>query len=290
LGVHYAKIPAYTILSSTEEFEKIVVNVSAATFRANWRDLLQALFSVESGDCVKWRFLSGDERRSTLIAVVKSDCASKVHDKLSELARSKGIEIDVQRIPPVGRILPTIGVPLSDENDEPVRVIPFKVYVGTFICIYKTLGEGQGDFVVERIGFYYGHEFADFLVKRGVVRRGDAVKTVLYSLVTGASMGLYRVADVKHRALQDYTSLEIRLRDYYEERLYAEAGLRKCGNFEIGFFKGILHYHASGRSYSVEETQCYFEGGVSVFSLKAPGRLGSEEAELLRGIRRLSGL
>jgi hypothetical protein len=105
-------------------------------------------------------------------------------------------------IEPIEAILPIYGFLFMNEDGLRLRTFTTGRFVGIFINLLSLLGE-QGEFVVERIGYYLGRSHVEALLREGILQEKSVFKAIGYSLLTGVSFGLYRLVglDIKRKGL-----------------------------------------------------------------------------------------
>lgn len=231
--------------------------------------------------------ISIDKKRVTIILTADHEFATNLTNVLREL-KEKRIIIDFFTIEPKGNLLPMKRVFFVDDNKVRMRIHPVASFVRIFLNIYDLLSE-KGEFVVERIGYYYGRSHIETLLKEGVIEKPSVFKALAYCVLTGVSLGLYSLEniEVKTSPLSSQTTIVIKMKNYYEEEEYRRNNVMKCGIYQLGFLRGVIEYFIEEKNYKVEELVCYDENERSVFEITLPLRITKEERDFLKEITTL---
>jgi hypothetical protein len=124
------------------------------------------------------------------------------------------------------------------------------------------------------------------MFKKMFMDKQDVIKILQYSIVTGVSLGLFFVdIETKLHVINNTTDISVKVRDYYEEEEYSRLGIRKCGLFEQGFYRGIIEYSLSQARYDVRELTCYNEKKESVFLISLPVKISKKEKDEFQKIK-----
>lgn len=189
-------------------------------------------------------------------------------------------------IEPIEDILPLYGFLFMNEGGLRLRTFTTGGFAGIFINLLNLLGE-QGEFVVEKIGYYLGRSHVEALLREGILQEKSVFKAIGYSLLTGVSFGLYRLVglDIKRKGLVPiHTEIKIRI----EKEEYRKAGINKCSIYQKGFFKGIIELFIGDKNYIIEEPVCYNSERESLFVIELPVDITKEERDFLSKIRSLA--
>lgn len=282
-------LPTYKILGREEigRLRRVLVEINREKLNAACKELW-GLLDTEDLKNIYSLSLFNSKEGSYLVIIYNIAIKSRLESLLRRLSEEGSI-LRYYTIESIDRILPTKKVIFFDENLTKLRIYPLYAFVGIFAEIAKILGT-QADFVIERLGYYYGRSYVKYLMDNKVIDRPELVKSILYSVITGTSLGLYSLIDLQAKAGPFSTTLTIKVRGYYEEEGYAKMGIRRCGLYEIGFFKGIIEYclreaGVEKMEYKVTEPVCYDERGERVFVIEVPVKISKEELSTLKKIK-----
>jgi hypothetical protein len=173
-------------------------------------------------------------------------------------------------IEPFEKIVPMKNAVFTDENFMKLRITPQFAFLGIFANLHSLLGE-QADIVIERLDYYYGRGYSKYVQKSLFMDKPNVIKILQYSIVTGVSLGLFSLVDIetKLHVLGNTTDISVKVRDYYEEEEYSRLGIRKCGPFQQGFYRGIIEYSLGQAKYDIREPVCYNKKKKRVFNQPA---------------------
>jgi predicted hydrocarbon binding protein len=278
-------IPTFKILVTPEEkkYRAIVV-----LDRQKLRILLENILKCCEDEILRnidSYYLSVSGESSCIVLLFSQSILSKIDEMLRRL-KEEGVVPAYYIIEPFEKIVPMKNAVLTDENFMKLRIIPLYAFVGIFANLYSLLGD-QADFVIERLGYYYGRGYSEYVQRSLSMDKPDVIKILQYSIVTGVSLGLYSLVDIetKLNVLSNTTDISIKVRDYYEEEEYSRLGIRKCGLFQQGFYRGIVEYSLGQAKYDVREPICYNEKKESVFLISLPVKISKKEKNEFQKIK-----
>lgn len=276
-------VPNFKWLTSPDERKiRIIVVFKKEKFGVILKNILEC-WSVEISENIDSIYLSLSNECSCMILLVNQNILLKIEETLKRL-KEKNVVFSYHIIEPIEKIIPIKNVILIDENFTRLRIIPQQAFIGIFANLYSILGN-QAELVIERLGYYYGRSFSEYIQKNLAIDKPDVVKFLQYTLITGVSLGLFSLIDVevKTHVLSNTTDLIIKVKDYYEEEGYFKLGMKKCGLFQQGFYKGVIEYSLGEAKYEVREPVCYNEEKISIFVISLPFKIGKiEKNEFLR--------
>jgi hypothetical protein len=156
-------IPIFKVLVSPEEkkYRAIVV-----IDRQKLRILLENIPKC-CGDEV-WRnidsfYLSMSRGSSCMVLLFSQSILPKIEEMLRRL-KEESVLPAYYIIEPFEKIVPMKNAVFTDENFIKLIIIPQYAFVGIFVNLYSLLGD-QADFVIERLGYYYGREYSEYVQK-----------------------------------------------------------------------------------------------------------------------------
>jgi predicted hydrocarbon binding protein len=278
-------IPIFKVLVSPEEkkYRAIVV-----IDRQKLRILLENIPKY-CGDEV-WRnidsfYLSMSRESSCMVLLLSQSILPKIEEMLRRL-KDESVLLAYYIIEPFEKIVPMKNAVFTDENFMKLRIIPQYAFVGIFANLYSLLGD-QADFVIERLGYYYGRGYSEYVQKNLFMDKPDVIKILQYSIVTGVTLGLFSLVDIetKLHVISNTTDISVKVRDYYEEEEYSRLGIRKCGLFQQGFYRGIIEYSLGQAKYDVREPICYNEKKESMFLISLPVKISKKEKDEFQKIK-----
>ncbi len=142
-------------------------------------------------------------------------------------------------------------------------------FQGLFARTIKEHGR-LGEMILEKLGENVAKTYAKTLVKKRVTSVERALKMVM---ITGSSLGLFRLKSFKVFRNPRFFIIQITLEDLFEEKIYREEGLSNKSVYELGFIKGLIK-HLTGlkeNEFTVTETKTIdYRDNRSVFVIKIP--------------------
>jgi hypothetical protein len=289
LSGDFMVIPCYRKVSKEFVLERAVIFVGQGHLGKALGTIMNTL-TADSREAIENIYVSKvSGERYVFIITFHSSLKNKLHDILHRLVNEHILD-GFHIIEPIEAILPIYGFLFVNEDGLRLRTFTTGGFVGIFINLLSLLGE-QGEFVIERIGYYLGRSHVEALFREGILQEKSVFKAIGYSLLTGVSFGLYRLVGlgIKRKGLVSiHTEIKIKIKDYYEEEEYRKAGINKCSIYQKGFFKGIVEFFIGDKNYIIEEPICYNSERESLFVIELPVDITKEERDFLSKISSLA--